>query len=133
MTAPLCPFCSEPMSNSEHRLGGVWSCLYCERVWLPRMQSAALGTAERIDGTCAVRCPDDESPLFMERHAAGWAWRRCPACAGALVEAGVVREAAPQLLRPVLGDDSPARRLLRTWAGDGILLTLLAMLFPGGR
>ena len=60
MSAPLCPSCNERMSNVERGLGGVWSCVYCEGVWLPAgTRSAATPQPANLDGTSkGMTCPN---------------------------------------------------------------------------
>ena len=83
------------MSSVEANLVGVWSCLYCDGVWLPSAQAgrlisphptaaseSALAAAtdhagRAVDGLC---CPACRSTHFRETGEGHHAWFACTDC-----------------------------------------------------
>src|SRR5689334_8554736 len=74
MSQPLCPNCREGMSSAEVGLSGVWSCIYCEGVWLSRAEVLEMVERRGIQKPLDVhsiepaRLHEDAPPL------------RCPSC-----------------------------------------------------
>jgi len=115
MTAvPLCPNCRERMSDVERGLGGVWSCLYCEGVWLPRCgagESSVAGweaplqvgeaTATRSSANAEhLYCPACEARSFETRVIEQATFFACKGCASAFLPKGLVHALAPDLVKP---------------------------------
>lgn len=61
------------MSSVEAGLCGVWSCLYCDGVWLPAREMRALAAKTAVNMQ-AIQCPS---------VAGAGAPLQCPACEGA--------------------------------------------------
>ncbi len=61
MSKPLCPNCRERMSPVEAGLCGVWSCVYCEGVWLPAEEVDALASKAAMDRQ-AIQWPHHAEP-----------------------------------------------------------------------
>lgn len=112
MNAPSCPNCREKMSSVERGLGGVWSCLYCEGVWLQASQIQSIatcsepaplqvkGTSERIEPTPAEQeclCPG--CGVSLQGALLGLTESlSCIRCHGAFFKKGAVQAHAPHLL-----------------------------------
>jgi Zn-finger nucleic acid-binding protein len=105
MTTPLCPSCQERMSNVERGLGGVWSCVYCEGVWLPEAKlstgsSARHQSEEGETEATGLVCPSCRVHSLRSLSAAPARGFVCSACAGAFLARGLVHELAPQAASP---------------------------------
>lgn len=92
MSRPVCPACRERLSSVEAGLVGLWSCVYCDGVWLPASQAeraAPLQTAE-IDAPTAtpttavlvetLQCPSCDSTQFQALGTGASAVMACTGC-----------------------------------------------------
>jgi Zn-finger nucleic acid-binding protein len=102
MKNPLCPSCREQMSSVEQGLGGVWSCLYCEGVWLSqdrvKVLDAEIQSFQHPPNEAQGRdllCPSCGSTEFRGASAGPGAVHRCQGCAGLFLEKGCLQVVAP--------------------------------------
>jgi ribosomal protein L37AE/L43A len=123
-TSMLCPNCRERMSDVERGLGGLFSCLYCEGIWLPGPVVAAASDAmpawtERwIHSASAAgspaetvsRCPNCDDETFQRQDWPTGTAFHCTCCSGLFL----TQAAAKPLIR-VLADpaaEAPVPELL---------------------
>lgn len=89
------------MSDAEAGLGGVWSCLYCERTWLPATQARDIALSPLVGGGDeALRCAcgaGDLAPVSVAGHRCA----HCAGCGGLLLPRGTIHDVAPALIRPI--------------------------------
>ena len=99
--SPLCPNCRERMSDVERGLGGVWSCLYCEAVWLPNEATnpAAVALPDAFPENHLI-CPACESSSLHPIAQGSHLYYQCAGCSGAFLPKGVVRAVCPGRLNP---------------------------------
>ena len=119
MNTPLCPNCREYMSSVEQGLGGVWSCLYCEGVWLSQDRMKALCTeprahplSPRLPGTLRdeqnnqqLLCPSCGSRAFHVSEAGQSVIHCCSGCSGLFIERGSLQAVAPEAI--AIGQEAP--------------------------
>ena len=92
---PQCPRCRERLSSAEIGFNGLWSCLYCEGVWLPYAQVESLAHSAGVnltrymapaEGSSARKadllCPKCLSPSFVGLAAKGANLSSCSSCRG---------------------------------------------------
>ena len=107
MKNPLCPSCREPMSSVEYGLGGVWSCLYCEGVWLSqvrvKMLQTELRTLQHPSGEPQgqqLLCPSCAGNEFSASRAGPGIVHCCNSCSGLFLERGCLQVVAPGAVSP---------------------------------
>ena len=93
-----CPNCRERLSSSEIGFGGLWSCLYCEGVWLPFQSVEAMEHSAGVNLTrymaptvsAASRrsdlvCPTCASTAFVSLEAKKAEFASCATCRGLFI------------------------------------------------
>ena len=112
MPYPKCPNCRERMSFAEAGLCGVWSCLYCEGVWLPAQEVATLANRSGVNlqavdwptqGAIAdeeaknLLCPTCANFSFVTIQAAGGTVYSCSSCHGLFLPKSAVEQLSPRI------------------------------------
>jgi ribosomal protein L37AE/L43A len=101
------------MSNVERRLGGVWSCLYCESVWLPNLstdgpadvglirstESGGVTETNPVSAPAHLVCPQCESKSFDPTSVKHLAFFSCHRCGGVFLPKGLIQSFAPGAVR----------------------------------
>ena len=145
---PQCPRCRERLSSAEVGFNGLWSCLYCEGVWLPYEQVESLAHAAGVnltryiapaEGSSARKadllCPQCLSKNFVVLAAKGAELSSCSSCRGLYipktafdlfaVDLGVKQKGlAAQVVRPPTGQEELA------YSGLSFAIALLDFLLP---
>jgi ribosomal protein L37AE/L43A len=121
------------MSNVERSLGGVWSCVYCEGVWLPNAKqgiqsSAALGVEVGEAEAGGLVCPSCRTHSFRSLSAAVGRGFACSACSSAFLARGLVHELAPQAVK--LFGEAPLPEFLLSLLASTALLAPTTSLAP---
>ncbi len=98
--APSCPNCRERMSDVEQGLGGVWSCIYCEGVWLPKDEGVELPDQQAAPVVAHLVCPSCNATTFCSVFAATCAFHTCTRCGGTFLPKGVVHAISPGSVNP---------------------------------
>jgi hypothetical protein len=133
MSRPRCPNCREALSNAERGLGGVWSCLYCEAVWLTPEQTSPIPLVHSQDalsvssGMCPCGSLNFRLITLNTCKAA-----QCTQCLGLLLPPNALQSVAPNLIEPVLNGESKAEQIAKGAMADvlvGSAIAALASLF----
>jgi Zn-finger nucleic acid-binding protein len=110
------------MSAVERGLGGVWSCIYCEGVWLPAEQIASLLSSGAIASPLAANttapaterttdptlvCPSCNEAAFHLLSAPPLEASLCASCASVFLRKGVLAAIAPSAASSELEAEVP--------------------------
>lgn len=98
MRAPSCPNCRERLSSAELGFNGLWSCLYCEGVWLPFAAVEALARDTGLNLTRYIApdasssrrqpcltCPKCQAQTFISLEARDVSVHSCSTCRGLFI------------------------------------------------
>jgi len=138
------------MSSVEDGLCGVWSCLYCEGVWLsvrdaqalvarlaaqPNVGEGKVYSGHPGHGPANWRCPECETRGLLAWTVAGHAAFSCSTCFGLFLPRDVARAlVAAMATRPFFASSppserrhDPARSLATELVGEVAILLLLSL------
>jgi Zn-finger nucleic acid-binding protein len=102
------------MSTAEVGLCGVWSCIYCEGVWLPAAEVKSVAEKSRSqlsapvllgsnavagagESLLALQCPECSSVVFGELRAQAVVVHACAGCCGVFLPKGAVEQLSEYL------------------------------------
>jgi Zn-finger nucleic acid-binding protein len=113
---PICPNCRERLSFGEIGFNGLWSCIYCEGVWLPfsTVETLARATEANLTRYMAppkgdnsyqehLHCPKCRSNTFVPLQARGVCLSSCCSCRGLFVPKTAIAAFADSLGVETLG------------------------------
>ena len=140
MPHPKCPNCRERMSMSELGLAGVWSCIYCEGVWLNDSEVRRLLTSAEASGAAprslerlpctetALTCPTCQAPSFVQVVAGSAKAHCCTNCHSLFFDKGTLPEHALSALSGVSGPEVAGKALAA--AVGWLILSILPLGMP---